>query len=231
MGPGQSLSCPHSTTAGPAPEYNSGTLVHWICAGVPVKTTSERHQSHVPACPWLKGNQEQCQHGITWDSQSTWAHPRWTSPEEQSLVASLPVGVLQSYLPWPQIRIPVKKRILGLFSTNQGADPTPDRAVTTTEPRGSSPQYPGEAHVTITAIKAQIKGIRVQACGPTSPPRGKTTELEELGSWSLQNRPQTQKMWQNERTKKYDVEEGARQKATRTTKWRRDRQSNDYSSN
>ena len=50
------------------------------------------------------------------------------------------------------------------------------------EPRGSSPQYPGEARVTITAYIAQIKGIRVQACGPTSPPRGKTTELEDLGS-------------------------------------------------
>ena len=144
--------------------------------------------------------------------------PRWTSPEEQSLVSSLPVGVLQSYLPWPQIRITVKKRIWGLFSTNQGADPIPDRAVTTIEPRGSSPQYPGEAWVTITAIKAKIKGVRVKACGTTLPPRGKTTEQEELGSCSLQNRPQTQKMWQNERTKKYDVEEGARQIATRTTK-------------
>ena len=156
--------------------------------------------------------------------------PRWTIPEEQSLVASLPVGVLQSYLPWPQIRITAKKQIWGLFSTNQGADPTPDRPVTTIEPRGSSPQYFGEAWVTITTIKAQIKGISVQACGPTSSSRGKTTEQEELGSCSLQNRPQTQKMWQNERTNKYGVEEGARQKATRTTKWRRDRQSNDYSS-
>ena len=83
---------------------------------------------------------------------------------------------------------------LGVFSTNQGADPIPDRAVTTIEPRGSSPQYPGEAWVTITAIKAKIKGVRVKACGTTLSPRGKTTEQEELGSCSLQNRPQTQKM-------------------------------------
>ena len=183
----------------------------------------------MPACPWLKGGQEQCQRGVTWGSHWAWAHPKVNIPRGAILSVFSPRGVLQSYLPWPQIRIPVKKRILGLFSTNQGAGPTPDRAVTTTEPRGSSPQYPGEARVTITATKSQTKGIRVQACGPTSPSRGKTTEQEELGSWSLQNRPQTQKMWQNERTKKYGVEERARQKATRTTKWR-DQQANDYSS-
>ena len=172
----------------------------------------------MPACPWLKGGQEQCQRGVTWGSHWAWAHPKVNIPRGAILSVFSPRGVLQSYLPWPQIRITVKKRIWGLFSTNQGADPIPDRAVTTIEPRGSSPQYLGEAWVTITAIKAKIKGVRVEACGTTLPPRGKTTEQEELGSCSLQNRPQTQKMWQNERTKKYDVEEGARQIATRTTK-------------
>ena len=155
--------------------------------------------------------------------------PRWTIPEEQCLVASLPVGVLQSYLPWLQIRITAKKHIWALLHKPRSR-PHPERPLKTIEPRGNSPQYFWEAWVTITAIKAQIKGISVQACGPTSPPRGKTTEQEELGSCSLQNRPQTQKIWQNGTTKKYGVEEGARQKATRTTKWRRDRQSNDYSS-
>ena len=48
-------------------------------------------------------------------------------------MASLPVGVLQSHLPPPQIRNKVKKQIWGLYSTNRGADSTPDRAVTTRE--------------------------------------------------------------------------------------------------
>ena len=155
--------------------------------------------------------------------------PRWTIPEEQSLVACLSVGVLKSYLRSLQIRSE-GRNTSGALLHKPRSRPHPERPVKTTEPRGSSPQYFGEARVTLTAIKAQIKGIRVQACGPTSPPRGKTTEQEELGSCSLQNRPQTQKIWQNGTTKKYGVEEGARQKATRTTKWRRDRQSNDYSS-
>ena len=42
----------------------------------------------------------------------------------------------------------------GLYSTHQGADPTTDRAATATEPRGSSPQYPGQARVIVTTIKS-----------------------------------------------------------------------------
>ena len=48
-------------------------------------------------------------------------------------MASLPVGVLQSHMPPPQIRNKVKKQIWGLYSTNRGADSTPDRAVTNRE--------------------------------------------------------------------------------------------------
>ena len=99
----------------------------------------------------------------------------------------------------------------GLYSTHQGADPTTDRAVTATEPRGSSLQYPGQARVTVTTVKAQIKEIRAQTSGPTSPMRVQTPQQEELGSCSLHKRDHRhKKIGQNERTKKYVVEEGAR---------------------
>ena len=55
--------------------------------------------------------------------------------------------------------------------------------------------------------------IRAQTSGPTSPTRGQTPGAR--GTRILQpaeRRPQTQNMRQNERTKKYVVEEGARQK-------------------
>ena len=178
----------------------------------------------------VEGGPMQCQHGVTWDSHSAWAHPKVNNPRRAMLSGFSPSGCPPILPALTTDQNHSEETHLGALLHKPGIRLQTDRPVTTIEPRGNSPQYFGEAWVTITAIKAQIKGIRVQACGPTSPPRGKTTEQEELGSCSLQNRPQTQKIWQNERTMKYDVEGRARQKATTTTKWRRDRQSNDYSS-
>ena len=178
----------------------------------------------------VEGGLMQCQHGVTWGSHSAWAHPKVNNPRGAILSGFSPSRYPQILTALTTDQNHSEETDLGVFSTNQGADPTPDRAETTIQPRGHSPQYPGEARVTITAIKAKTKGVRIQACGTTSPSRGKRTEQEELGSCTLQNRPQTQKIWQNERTKKYGVEERGKQKATRTTKWRRDRESNDYSS-
>ena len=178
----------------------------------------------------VEGGPMQCQHGVTWDSHSAWAHPKVNNPRRAMLSGFSPSGCPPILPALTTDQNHSEETHLGALLHKPGIRLQTDRPVTTIEPRGNSPQYFGEAWVTITAIKAQIKGIRVQACGPTSPPRGKTTEQEELGSCSLQNRPQTQKIWQNGMTKKYGVEEGARQKATTTTKWRRDRQSNDYSS-
>ena len=77
--------------------------------------------------------------------------------------------------------------------------------------KGSSPQYPGQARVTVTTVKAQIKEIRAQTSGPTSPMRVQTSQQEELGSCSLHKRDHRhKKIGQNESTKKYVVEEGAR---------------------
>lgn len=56
-----------------------------------MKTTSERHQSNVPACPWLRGSQEQCQHGVTGDSQHV-STPKVNIPREAILGGFSPSG-------------------------------------------------------------------------------------------------------------------------------------------
>ena len=59
--------------------------------------------------------------------------------------------------------------------------------------------------------QTQIKEIRAQTSGPTSPMRVQTPQQEELGSCSLHKRDHRhKKIGQNESTKKYVVEEGAR---------------------
>ena len=72
-------------------ECNSGTWVHWIYAGVPVKTTSERHQSSVPACPWLGGAKSSANMG-SHETHSTWAHPKVNIPREAILSGFSPSG-------------------------------------------------------------------------------------------------------------------------------------------
>ena len=176
---------------------------HSLCKSLKVKaagTTAMCQHAHGWRGPM------QCQHAVTWGSHSAWAHPKVNNPRGAILSGFPPSGCPPILPALTTDQNHSEETHLGALLHKPRSRPHPNRPVTTIEPRGNSPQYFGEARVTITAIKAQIKGISVQACGPTSPPRGKTTEQEELGSCSLQNRPQTQKIWQNGMTKKYGVE-------------------------
>ena len=108
-------------------ECNSGTWVQGIYAGDPGKTTSERPQGHVPAYPWLRWGQDQCQprshetHTMCkrWPTE----HIQGEHPQSSNLQ-----GLLSRWCaPIPpasiQIRITAKRQIWGLCSTNQGSDP------------------------------------------------------------------------------------------------------------
>ena len=112
----------------------------------------------------------------------------------------------------PQIRNTAKTQIWGLYSTTQGASTTRERALITTEQGGNSPEYPGQALVTVNSNQStNQERTRAQTSGPTSPMRVQTPQQEELGSCSLHKRDHRhKKIGQNERTKKYVVEEGAR---------------------
>ena len=64
----------------------------------------------------------------------------------------------------------MKTQIWGLYSTTQGAGTTRDKAVTTTEQGGNSPEYPGQALVTINSNQStDQERIRAQTSGPTLP--------------------------------------------------------------
>ena len=77
---------------------------------------------------------------------------RRTAPEEGFSATSLPVGVPQTCLPCATGVKHSKNEIWGLCYSSSGADPSPDRAVTTTEQRGApQAQYPGQALVTTPA--------------------------------------------------------------------------------
>ena len=86
----------------------------------------------------------------------------------------------------------LRNRAEGLYSNNKGADPTPNRTVTTIEQRGDSSQYLGQALVTTTPIKPPIKGLMVQASGQTSPTRGQTPEERTTMLQPAERRAQTQ---------------------------------------
>ena len=49
-----------------------------------------------------------------------------------------------------------------LYHNNEGTDPAPDRAVTTTAQRGGPAQYPVQALVTTTPVTPPIKGNNIQ---------------------------------------------------------------------
>ena len=53
----------------------------------------------------------------------------------------------------------------GIKTNNCGADPAPDRAVTTTEQREGPNQYPGKAWITTTPIISPTQGIRASKHG------------------------------------------------------------------
>ena len=45
-------------------EYTPGICLQCISAGALVKTASERHQGQLPAYPWFRWGQDQCQHRV-----------------------------------------------------------------------------------------------------------------------------------------------------------------------
>ena len=138
------------------------------------------------------------------------AHPKGNIPRAAIFRGSSPGGVLQSHLPPHRSESQRRDR--------SGASVPSTRAQTHHRQGGDShramgklPQYPGQARVTVTTIKAQIKGISAQTSGPTSPRKVRTPQQEELGSCSLHKRDHKhKKIGQNDRTKKYVVEEGAK---------------------
>ena len=68
---------------------------------------------------------------------------------------SAPIFPTSHHKSEPQLR----SRSGGFYSNNQGADPAPDKAVTTTEQRGGPSQHPVQVLVTTTSVIPLIKGI------------------------------------------------------------------------
>ena len=93
----------------------------------------------------------------------------------------------------------------------QGAGTTKDRAVTTTEQGGNSPEYPGQALVTVNSNQnTNQERIRAQTSGPTSPTKVQITE-GRLTRWlhpSKQNHKQN--AGQYEMANKYIIGEETR---------------------
>ena len=160
-GPGQNLSCPRAPQRVQLhDECNPGPWLQRIyagenniwetsgpCAGIPMVEVGPRA---VPTrVTW------ELAQGMRCGTQNT---PRGEHPQKSNTQGLLSQWVCsnptclhhRSESQW-------RNRSGGFYSTNQGADPTTDRAVTATEPRGSSLQYPGQARVTVTTVKAQIR--------------------------------------------------------------------------
>ena len=170
------------------PDSNGSALVN-------VKTTPESHQGRLLAYLQLRWDQEQC---------VLWVHAVGERGQNKahSQVNSSSGGMLSGFFPSGSVPIPltlqhrseiqISNRSGAIYSNNWGADPTPDREVTTTEQRGRAVQYPGQALVPKTPVKPLIKGIAAQASGPTLPTRGQA--LEARGTMifqSVERRPQT----------------------------------------
>ena len=171
------------------PDSSGSTLVN-------VKTMPESHQGRLLAYLQLRWDQEQC---------VLWVHTVGERGQNKarSQVNSSRGGMLNGFFPSRSVQIPLtlqhrsetqlRNRSGAIYSNSWGADPTPDRAVTSTEQRGRAVQYPGQALVHKTPVKPLIKGITAQASGPTLPTRGQT--LEARGIMILlpaEKRPQTQ---------------------------------------
>ena len=138
-------------------ECNFETWVHMVSARVPVKATSETPEQ-CASMPMVEGVQEQCQHGATWDSHSAWAHPKVNIPRGAILSRFSPIGcpAILSALGTDQNHS--EETEWGLFSTNQGAYPTPDRAVTTIELRGKLPWISRGGFCLIQQSKPKSRG-------------------------------------------------------------------------
>ena len=156
----------------------------------------------MPACSWLKGGQEQCQHGVTWGSHSAWAHPKVNIPRGAILS-----GFSPSRCPpiLPALTIDQnhsEETHLGALLHQSGSRPHPWQTSDNHRAKGKLPSifWGGMGHNNNNQSPDQ--GNKCTSLWTNLTPWGKTTEQEELGSCSLQNRPQTQKIWQNGTTKK-----------------------------
>ena len=113
----------------------------------------------------------------------------------------------------PQIRNTAMKQIWGPLLQELRSRPCPWQGNDnhTAKVRTHSVSRASSCHHNTS--QTPIKGIMAQVSGPTSPTRGKTPEAR--GIMILQpaeRRPQTQQVRQNEMTKKYVANEGARLK-------------------
>ena len=153
---------------------------------------SERHHSQLPAYPQLRWDWEQCQQQCNLRAYTK--GKRWHN-RTHSQVNSSRGGILSGFSPSASASNPPtlhlrsktqwRNRFGGLYSNNQGTDPTPDWAVTTTEQRRGPAQYPEKALVSTTQVKPPIKKIMTKTTWSTSPTRGRHQKQEKLLSCSM----------------------------------------------
>lgn len=127
--------------------------------------------------------------------------PEVNLPRRAILSGFSPSGCAPVPLPPPQIRITVKKQIWGLLLHKPGSRPRHRQGSDNHRAKGKLPSIfrAGSGHN--NSNQKSIKGIRVQASGPASPPRGQTPGARGTINTILQaaeRRPQAQKISQNE---------------------------------
>ena len=144
----------------------------------------------MPAYPWVRWGQDQCQPGSQETHPISERDPQSTSQAEHPQ-SSNPQGLLsRGCAPIPPDSTTdqdhSEETDLGALFNQPGRRPTTDRAVTATERWGNSPQYPGQARV--TGIKCPSRGSGHKPQDQTEPLRGRHKKQEELGSYMLQGR-------------------------------------------
>ena len=138
----------------------------------------------------MKGDTQSTPHGEYFARRNIqWLLSQWVCPNPTSLS--------------PQIRSTAQKQIWGSipptreqsrYHHKEGSEN--HRAI------GKMPSISRASSGHCNPIKAQIKGIRAQTSGPTSPTKLQTPEEDYLGYCSRQNRDHRQKTGQNEMAKK-----------------------------
>ena len=109
-------------------------------------------------------------------------------------MTSLPVGVPQSHLPGTTDQNHSKDSDLGALFHHAGSRHH-QRALTTTEQGGNSPEYPGQALVTVNSNQStDQERTRAQTSGPTSPTKVQLSE-GRLTRWlhASKQRPHTER--------------------------------------
>ena len=87
------------------------------------------------------------------------------------------MDVLQSHLPGTTEQNHSKDSDLGALFHHAGSRHPRERALTTTEQEGNSPEYPGQALVTANSNQStDQQRIKAQTSGPTSPTKVQISE-------------------------------------------------------